>query len=122
MSTNIQNYGFTKTEIKTNGRRKIQNEMKWVGNYDGNMANIYLNVNDNGKKEYINVKLDNDDLIHMLNIQPVNMPLETRLTNDFLDEPLTLESIFKKSRKHRRKHSNKRRKNKRRKTYKIKYY
>jgi hypothetical protein len=121
MSEYIENYGFTKTEIKSRGHRKSQSEMKWIGKYDGNIANLHLNVNNNGKQEYINMKLDNDDLIHMLGIQPVNMPLETRLTNDFPDKPLTLERIFKKSRKHKNKRKNKSRKHKqhkKRKTYK----
>jgi hypothetical protein len=123
MSTYIENYGFTKTAVKTRGNRKLQSEMKWIGNYDGNMANVHLNINDDGRKEYINIKLDNDDLINILGVQPVNLPLEKRLTNDFLDTPLTLERIFKKSPRHRHnKKSKKHRHHKKRKTYKIKYY
>ena len=110
MSTHIQNYGFTKTFIKDNNR-KIKNELKWVGDYDGKNANIQLDINDNGRKEFVSMKLDNNDLIQLLGIQPVEVPLEQRLSNDFFDKPytpITLDGVLTK-RKHRqhssRKHS-----------------
>jgi hypothetical protein len=120
MSAYIQNYGITKTYIKDKNK-KIKNEIKWVGDYDGNKANIKLDINDNGNKEFVSMQLDNDQLINILGIQPVEMSLEKRLTNDFLKntyKPITLEGALtkKKTRKHRKRINHK---YKRRKSYKL---
>jgi len=114
MSSYIQNYGFTKTMIKDNDQIR-QNEIQWKGNYDGNIANINVGINDNGNKEFVSMQLTNDDLMHLLGVQPVQIPLEKRLMNDFY-RPITLEGalIRKKSRKYRKRH-------KRRKSYKNRY-
>lgn len=111
MSTYIQNYGITKTYIKDKNR-KIKNEIKWVGDYDGNKANINLDINDNGNREFVSMQLDKDQLINILGIQPVEMSLEKRLTNDFLKDPynpITLEGALtkRKTRKHRKRISHK---------------
>jgi len=86
MSTYIQNYGFTKTYI-TDNNKKLKNEIKWMGDYDGDKANILLDINNNGNRDFFNMQLDNNDLINILGIQPVEMSLEKRLTNDFFDKP-----------------------------------
>jgi hypothetical protein len=83
MSTYIQNYGFTKTLINNNNKL-LNNEIKWEGNYDGSKANIYVDINENGKKEIIKMKLDNNDIEDLLGIPSVEIPLEERLKNDFL--------------------------------------
>ena len=111
MSTYIQNYGITKTYIKDKNR-KIKNEIKWVGDYDGNKANINLDINDNGNREFVSMQLDKEQLINILGIQPVEMSLEKRLTNDFLKDPynpITLEGALtkRKTRKHRKRISHK---------------
>ena len=111
MSTYIQNYGITKTYIKDKNR-KIKNEIKWVGDYDGNKANINLDINDNGNREFVSMQLDKDQLINILGIQPVEMSLEKRLTNDFIKDPynpITLEGALtkRKTRKHRKRISHK---------------
>jgi len=111
MSTYIQNYGITKTYIKDKNR-KIKNEIKWVGDYDGNKANINLDINDNGNREFVSMQLDKDQLINILGIQPVEISLEKRLTNDFLKDsykPITLEGALtkRKTRKHRKRISHK---------------
>jgi hypothetical protein len=128
MPTYIQNYGFTKTYIKDNNK-KVKNELQWIGDYDGNKANVKLDINDNGIKKVVSMQLDNNDLMNILGIQPIQKPLEQRLTNDFLDEsytPITLEGVLtkRKTRKHlSRKHSSRKNKykhhHKRRKTYKV---
>jgi hypothetical protein len=102
-STYIQNYGFTKTFIQDN-HKKSNNEIEWVGDYDGNIANIQMAMNDNGRKEMVNMQLNNDDIMDLLGVQPVQTPLDKRLTNDFL-YPLTNSNSLskKKSRKHRTK-------------------
>lgn len=116
MSSYIQNYGFTKTMIKDNDQIR-QNEIQWNGNYDGNVANFNVGITDNNNTEFVSMQLTNDDLIHLLGVQPVPMPLEKRLVNDFY-KPITLEGalIRKRSRKHRKRHNKKRRK-----SYKYRY-
>ena len=103
-TTYIQNYGFTKTYINENNK-KSKNELKWMGNYDGDKANIILDVNDNGDKKYVNIQLDNNDIMNLLGIQPIQIPLKTRLENDFLGSPITLEGALIKDKLHR--HSSK---------------
>jgi hypothetical protein len=103
MSTYIQNYGITKTFIQENNKKK-ESEIKWNGNYDGNMANIQLNINDNGNKGLINMKLNNEDIINLFTVQSVDKPLFKRLTDDFLMDMNMNKSIVKKSKKHRKYH------------------
>jgi hypothetical protein len=52
-------------------------------NYDGNKANVVIDSNINGKRENVNLTLDNEDLAKILNIPSVNIPLDKRLQNDF---------------------------------------
>ena len=119
MSNYVENYGFTKTIIKNNGR-KIKNELKWISDYDGKIANIEVDVNDNGKKEFVSMQLDNNELMNLLGIQPIEISLDRRLTNDFLDrtyQPIALEGALRKTRKHKSRHR-KHRHHKKRKTHK----
>ena len=98
MSIYIKNSGFTKTLIEKNNK-KSKNEINWSGDYDGKMANINVAINDNNNKENLNMKLDNNDLMEILGIQPVTMSLEDRLTNDFFNqesEPIVINPILKK--------------------------
>ncbi len=106
----MENYGFTKTLVKDKNH-KMKHETKWIGDYNGKVANIHYDVNNNGTKESFIMKLDNDDLKQLLGIQPVQIPLEERLSNDFLgyqSMPIVLEGalIKRRTRRHhkRRKH------------------
>lgn len=126
MSSYIQNYGFTKTLIHDNNHN-INNEIEWQGDYDGNIANINLNINENGNQEFVSMKLSNQDIMKMLGIQPVNIPIEQRLMNDFLSsdktknyhrsykplKPVTLEGALIKRKSVKKRHR------KKRKTHKI---
>lgn len=122
MKTHIQNYGIAKTIIQSN-HRKTTNALKWMGDYDGNVMNVDLNVENNGKKKEMKMTLDNDDLIKLLNIQPHHKSIDERLMEDFIIndnkslpsfeifEPNVLEwMVSKKNKKStgRRKHSKKR--------------
>ncbi len=121
MSPYIQNYGFTKTLFQDNNGR-LHNEIKWKGDYDGKMANIDLDVNDNGVQKLVNIQLDNNDIKHLFGVQPVEEPLEKRLVKDFLYKPMTLTLVKQKSRRRRksRRKSRKSKKNaKNKKTKKI---
>jgi hypothetical protein len=108
MSNYIQNYGFTKTLINDNNNYH-SNEIKWKGDYDGKIANIGININDNGNNEFVSMKLNNSELRQMFGIQPVEVPLEERLLNDFFPDktysPISLEGALIQSRRHRTRHN-----------------
>ena len=93
MSTRIQNYGFTKTYLQENNKKR-ENSIKWIGDYDGNMAKVQLDINDNGHKEVVNMKLNNNELMNLLGVQPVQIPLEERLVNDFLSDDAFVQSVI----------------------------
>lgn len=84
MKTYVKNIGMTKTYINENDKI-YKNELKWDGKYDGNIAKLNLDVNNNGKKENIHMELDNQDLLNILNKQAVNMPIDQRLKTDYLN-------------------------------------
>lgn len=110
MSSYIKNFGITKTFIKDN-EHKLNHEVKWMGDYDGNTANIQLDIDNNGSKEFVSMQLDKDDLMDLLGVQPIQLSLEKRLYQDFLQKPyiynpITLEGalIKRNTRKHRHRH------------------
>ena len=79
----IQNFGSTKTRIKTKNKQS-EHEIKWLGDYNGEEAKLQLDViNDNQRKVY-NIKMNNEQLSQLLGVQPVNIPLEDRIRNDLL--------------------------------------
>jgi hypothetical protein len=59
------------------------NKIDWDIDYDGNVANIEMDVNSNGKSKHFNYELTNDDLVDILNVPSFQMPLEERLMADF---------------------------------------
>jgi hypothetical protein len=83
MNTYVKNIGMTKTYINENDKI-YTNELKWDGNYDGNIAKLNLDVDNNGKKENIHMELDNQDLLNILNTNAVNTPIDERLKTDYL--------------------------------------
>jgi hypothetical protein len=78
----IENKGITRTSFINNNKRD-NNTLVWDLNYDGNIANLDLDVENNGEIKHYNYQLDNADLENILNIQPVNIPLEQQLMNDY---------------------------------------
>lgn len=78
----IKNKGITKTIISDNNHNYV-NQINWDADYDGDMANISIDTNTNGKSKHLKIKLDNEDLANLLNVQSVNMPIDKRLQNDF---------------------------------------
>lgn len=113
MTTYVENFGFAKTIINDN-KRKLNNEINWVSNYDGDTANINLSINENGKKDNYNIHLNRDDIIDLFGVQSVELPLEQRLINDFLNKPLVLDKVIKKkkTKKHYKKRNSNKNKNK----------
>jgi hypothetical protein len=63
--------------------RNDVSEINWDADYDGNFANISLDLNQNGKTNHYDVKLDNEDLADILNVPSVNLPVHKRLSDDF---------------------------------------
>ena len=96
MPSYIQNYGFTKTLFKDNDNNVFDNIVKWKGDYDGKLANIDVDINDNGNREFVSMKLNNNDIRNIFGIKPVEVSLEKRLTKDFLYKPITLEGALTK--------------------------
>ena len=88
LNTYIKNRGITKTLIHNNRHNHV-NEIAWDADYDGNIANITLDTDTNGKHKHYDIKLDNQDLANILNIQSVNMPIHKRLQMDF-NEPANI--------------------------------
>jgi hypothetical protein len=85
MTTYIKNKGVTQT-VFSNNNHKTKNEIKWNAAYDGDYANIKVDLNDNGKKNKYRMQLNNQDLANLLSIPAVNKPLESRLHQDFLSD------------------------------------
>lgn len=85
MATYIKNKGTTQT-VFSNNNHKTKNEIKWNASYDGNRANIKVNLNENGEKNKYRLQLNNQDLANLLSIPSVNKPLHARLQEDFLSD------------------------------------
>ena len=101
----MQNYGFAKTIINKNNK-KTKNEIMWNSDYNGNIANIEVNMNDNGNKETVKMKLDNNDILNILGINPIDIPLEQRLQTDFLVQENALDNSIPKGNISTRKYLN----------------
>ena len=84
----ILNKGITKTAFirhpacNPNGHI-VKNEIAWNADYDGKLANLSVDINTNGKKKHIDMKLNNNDLSRLLSIPSVNKPLDKRLLIDY---------------------------------------
>lgn len=82
LNTYIKNRGTTKTIIHNNNHNHV-NQIKWDSDYDGDIANLSIDTNTDGRREHFDLSFDNQDLANMLNIQSVNMPIDKRLKMDF---------------------------------------
>ena len=85
LNTYIKNKGITQTILRNNNHNHI-NEIDWEADYDGDIANIYMNTNEDGKHKQFDISLNNEDLANILNIQSIDMPIEQRLKYDFNDQ------------------------------------
>ena len=84
----LHNMGSTKTTIKQNNKT-TKSSIEWKGNYDGQLADIHISVNNNGRNEDMNIKLNNNDLMNLLGHPVVEEQLDERLVNDFFsDRPM----------------------------------
>jgi hypothetical protein len=82
LNTYIKNRGITKTIIHDNNHNHV-NMINFDADYNGDVANISLNTNTDGKRKHFNVTLDNEDLANIMNIQSVDIPIDKRLQMDF---------------------------------------
>ena len=53
----------------------------WKGDYNGDIAKMNFNINNN---EFVSLTMDNDDLKKLFAVQPVNMSIDKRLQMDYL--------------------------------------
>jgi hypothetical protein len=77
------NVGSTNTTIRNNNKT-TNSSIKWTGNYNGKLANIHVDVNDNGRKENMDIKLTNEDLTQLLGYPSIEKQIDARLFDDFL--------------------------------------
>jgi hypothetical protein len=75
----INSAGFTKTQVNND-----INATTWNANYDGNSAKLSMNINDNGSKEHIEMRMNNQDLMKLFNIPTIQGPLDERLHQTYL--------------------------------------
>jgi hypothetical protein len=85
----IKNQGITQTIMYGNNGAHV-NQLNWTADYDGNMANIMVNSNVDGKQNAMKLQLNNADLYEMLNRPTVNIPIDKRLLHDFHLKPKPL--------------------------------
>lgn len=93
LDTYIKNRGTTKTIVHNNNHNTI-NETNWDADYDGNVANVSLDLSKNGRNKHLDFKLTNDDLANMLSIPSVNQPIHKRLKIDFRKPESSFDKIF----------------------------
>ena len=66
------------------GMHRDAKQVNWDVDYNGDNADIDLDIGTNGEMTHYRAVLSNEDLANLLNIPSVNEPLENRLQNDFL--------------------------------------
>lgn len=93
LNTYIKNRGITKTILYDNNHSHV-NQVAWDADYDGDMAKISLETDTDGKHQHYDVKLNNQDLANILNIQGVDMPIDKRLQMDFKETSYIPEEYF----------------------------
>ena len=81
--TYIKTMGTAKAYIQR-GMQRDAKEVSWDVDYNGDNADIDLDIGTNGETTHYKAVLSNEDLANLLNIPSVNEPLENRLQNDFL--------------------------------------
>jgi len=93
LNTYIKNQGITQTIVHDNNNNHF-NQINWDADYDGNVANISVNSNKDGKRNKFNLTLDNEDLANILNIPSINTPIDKRLKIDFQEPSYKIEPYF----------------------------
>ena len=109
----IRSKGATKTLIRSNDRENIK-QFDWDADYNGERANISLDMSEKGEHDHYQIQLSNDDLKKLFIVPSVNEPIHQRLQNDFLEAKKSYPSMrtLHHRRKTRRYTNRKRRRNK----------
>lgn len=79
----IQTLGTSETNMDVNNK-KSQSKLKWLGDYDGEIAKLQVDVNNDNNRKVYKFEMNNEQLSHLLGIPPVDMPLDKRLEMNFL--------------------------------------
>ena len=82
----IQTFGSSQINTKINDK-KSQSKVEWVGDYDGEMAKLQVDINKNKKHQLIKLNMNNEQLSHLLGRPPVEQDLRQRLEQDLLNSP-----------------------------------
>jgi hypothetical protein len=64
--------------------KKSQSKLKWLGDYDGEIAKLQVDVNNDNNRKVYKFEMNNEQLSHLLGMPPVDMPLDKRLEMNFL--------------------------------------
>lgn len=94
LDTYIKNRGISKTIIHNNNHNE-SSQVKWDADYDGDSANISLDMMDNGLTKHYDIKLTNDDLASILNVPSIETSLDKRLLNDFNRRDISKPEMYK---------------------------
>ena len=87
LNSYIQNQGMNQTIIYAPKGPPQVNQTHWDALYNGDVAQVDVNTNTNGKRDHYQVTLNNDDLAEMLSMPSVHAPIDQRLRMDF-QEPV----------------------------------
>jgi hypothetical protein len=79
----IQTLGTSETNMDVNNK-KSQSKLKWLGDYDGEIAKLQVDVNNDNNRKVYKFEMNNEQLSHLLGMPPVDMPLDKRLEMNFL--------------------------------------
>jgi len=93
LNTYIKNRGIIKTIFHDNNHNHV-NQINWDADYDGDVANISVDSNTDGKRNHYAVSLDNQDLANILTIPSIDIPLDKRLKMDFQQPYYTPENYL----------------------------
>jgi hypothetical protein len=89
------NIGSTNTTVRKNDTVTNSSSIDWSGKYNGKVADIHVLVDDNGRKEEMNMKLDNNDLTKLFGFPSINKQLDQRLIDDFYEPQIYESQVFK---------------------------
>ena len=107
----IRSKGATKTLIRSNNIEKIK-QFDWDADYNGERANISLDMSEKGEHDHYKIQLSNDDLKKLFIVPSVNQPIHQRLQNDFLEHKNSypsMRTLHHRRKKHKSRSSRKRR-------------
>ena len=79
----IANKGITQTKVYNNNRQMAEKDLKWNAKYDGKIADLDVEMNNDGEKKNLYMKFNNEDLAEILNVPSVGEDLYKRIKNDY---------------------------------------